>query len=99
VLKAAFRVASEQSGPQQNQLRRGDNGGCGFVFPSHLPVMQAGHLTNTPYSYSVVVYGMLFISFYGTWCPRDTFTMLHDTLCTATASGRPFVFWGGFQHP
>jgi hypothetical protein len=72
-------------------------GGCGFVFPSHLPVMQAGHLTNTPYAYSVVVYGMLFISCYGTQCSRDTFSMLHDTLCKAAASGMPYVTVGDFN--
>jgi hypothetical protein len=61
------------------------------VFPINLPVTSPGNACNSHNAFSVEVFGMTCISFYGTQCPKDTFGILADTLARAAATGLTYV--------
>jgi hypothetical protein len=54
----------------------GHSSGVGFVWPTHLPVTQTGHLFNEPRRYSIEAYGIHLVSFYGAHDPTAVYQAL-----------------------
>jgi hypothetical protein len=75
----------------------GASSGVGFVWPTHMPVTQAGHLFNEPRRYSIEIFDIQFVSFYGAQDPPAVYEALSETLVMLKATGKPYIIMGDFN--
>jgi hypothetical protein len=84
--------------PALPTAKGGTTGGVGFLFSPTLPVTMPGHLFNTHQTYSVELYGIIFVSLYAPQRKADTLDLVSGTLTTLASQPKPYVVIGDFNY-